>query len=117
MGNMTFGLGYLSDTCSSAQLEVTIIIVTLWYSYYSVLLLSTVERVINLEGVTQFHCQVSRVFPKKGTERFYKGLENTFRQLYKQLGSPKSSNEVIMLCTECWLKMCALGGKHTSPIA
>ena len=66
---------------------------------------------IESEGVSQFHCQISRVFLKKASERFYKGLERIFQHLYKHLVHSPSGDEIITACVECWLKMCTLVGK------
>ena len=77
---------------------------------YSILV-DTVQRVIDSEGVSQFHCQISRVFLKKASEQFYRGLEGVFKRLYKHLLYSSSGDDVIILCVECWLKMCTLVGK------
>ena len=64
-----------------------------------------------MEGVSQFHCQITRVFPKKASERFFGGLESMFERLYKHLVHSGSGDDVIAVCVECWLKMCTLAGE------
>jgi hypothetical protein len=79
-------------------------------------LLGCFQRVVESEGLSQFYCQISRVFLKKASERFYKGLERMFNRLYKHLGHSPSGDDVITLCVECWLKMCTLIGAKSSTL-
>ena len=70
-----------------------------------------VEREIELEGVSRFHCQINRVFLTRASERFYSGLERLFQRLYRHLSLSQSSDVIITVCVESWLKMCTLVGK------
>ena len=76
---------------------------------------AAVEREIELEGVSRFHCQINRVFLRRASERFHSGLERLFQRLYRHLTLSQSSDTIITVCVECWLKMCTLVGKMSTP--
>jgi hypothetical protein len=77
-------------------------------------LLGCFEREIELEGVSRFHCQINRVFLTRASERFYSGLERLFQRLYRHLSLSQSSDVIITVCVESWLKMCTLVGHKSS---
>ena len=73
---------------------------------------TAVERVIDAEGISQFRYHITNVFSKRASEGFYEGIDEAFRKLYRLLDSPSSTDAVIIVCMECWLKMCNIGGEH-----
>jgi hypothetical protein len=73
-----------------------------------------VEREIELEGVSRLHCQINRVFLTRAGERFYSGLERLFQRVYRHLSLSQSSDVIITVCVESWLKMCTLVGHKSS---
>ena len=69
---------------------------------------------IDAEGISQFRYHITKVFSKRVSEKFYENIDDTFRELYRLIDNPSSSDDVIIMCMECWLKMCNFGGECLS---